>query len=241
MQDSLEYLVKWKGLSYLHLEWISASLARSNNAPWTKSKVNKFLNTEKAQQILDADEQAERKYQEERAALEKAGKDPDTASREYKENAAFVDPKVFRIDRILATKMGDFTPDADAALASSTEAAAKSGKSTKPRAKTADESKTTGADNAHSAKANGSAGGLGAGAGAGAGASGENGAANDGVAPVVVQRRMYLVKWLPFSYLDSTWEWETDVTDEDKVAQFMRFTTVPSLRVRCTALFALPC
>ena len=72
MQDSLEYLVKWKGLSYLHLEWISASLARSNNAPWTKSKVNKFLNTEKAQQILDADEQAERKYQEERAALEKA-------------------------------------------------------------------------------------------------------------------------------------------------------------------------
>jgi hypothetical protein len=41
------------------------------------------------------------------------------------------------------------------------------------------------------------------------------------------KRLMYLCKWRGLPYAECTWEWEDDIKDDKKIAQFQRFNAPP--------------
>jgi chromodomain-helicase-DNA-binding protein 7 len=53
--DTLEYLVKWKALSYLHVEWVTPSLIREQGH-WGIIRAKRFLELPEATQQLDEEE-----------------------------------------------------------------------------------------------------------------------------------------------------------------------------------------
>jgi superfamily II DNA or RNA helicase len=54
--ENLEYLARYKGLSYLHVEWVSSSLLREEG-PWGKIKANRFLESPEAHKMLEEEEE----------------------------------------------------------------------------------------------------------------------------------------------------------------------------------------
>lgn len=53
--EKLEYLVKWKGLSYLHVEWVTVSLLKELGR-WAIQKARKFAQSDEGHQQLDQEE-----------------------------------------------------------------------------------------------------------------------------------------------------------------------------------------
>ena len=54
--ESLEYLVRWKGLSYLHVEWVTASLLKEQGH-WGKIRAQRFVGSELGARQLDDEEE----------------------------------------------------------------------------------------------------------------------------------------------------------------------------------------
>jgi hypothetical protein len=48
MQDALEYLIKWKGVSYMHVEWVTANLMREYRQ-WGVGRMQRMVNSEEGQ------------------------------------------------------------------------------------------------------------------------------------------------------------------------------------------------
>lgn len=53
--ETLEYLLKWKGLSFLHAEWCQPALIKEHGT-WGPIRAKRFLETEIAQVMIDEDE-----------------------------------------------------------------------------------------------------------------------------------------------------------------------------------------
>eukprot|EP01138_Halocafeteria_seosinensis_P003330 gb/GECG01003406.1/.p1 GENE.gb/GECG01003406.1/~~gb/GECG01003406.1/.p1 ORF type:complete len:1786 (+),score=287.15 gb/GECG01003406.1/:1-5358(+) len=85
--DKLEYLVKWKGLSYLHVEWVTVHLLRELGR-WAVQKARKFAENEEGRLQLD---------QEESSIL--ALRDPPSVH-----ISGYFDSSYIEVDRIVAKK-----------------------------------------------------------------------------------------------------------------------------------------
>jgi SNF2 family DNA or RNA helicase len=59
----------------------------------------------------------------------------------------------------------------------------------------------------------------------------------DDETPPLKRSKKYLVKWRDLSYVDCTWEWEDDVTDDRKIAAFHRYNHPPILNGAHPAMF----
>jgi hypothetical protein len=47
-QDALEYLIKWKGVSYMHVEWVTANLMREYRQ-WGVGRMQRMVTSEEGQ------------------------------------------------------------------------------------------------------------------------------------------------------------------------------------------------
>ncbi|GLE01971.1 hypothetical protein PINS_up010809 [Pythium insidiosum] len=63
-----------------------------------------------------------------------------------------------------------------------------------------------------------------------------HGAGDDGQ-PTMRRGRKYLVKWRDLSYVDCTWEWDNDLTDDRKIAAYHRYNHPPMLNGAHPAMF----
>jgi hypothetical protein len=47
-QDALEYLIKWKGVSYMHVEWVTPNLMREYRQ-WGVARMQRMVGSEEGQ------------------------------------------------------------------------------------------------------------------------------------------------------------------------------------------------
>jgi hypothetical protein len=84
-QDCLEYLLKWRGVSYMHTEWVTASLMREYRQ-WGVGRMNRMVQSVEGQEMLDDEEQRVLK------------------SLPLRDNSEYFDPNFVEVDRIIATR-----------------------------------------------------------------------------------------------------------------------------------------
>ena len=94
--QTLEYLIRWRGMSYLHAEWVASSLLKEQGA-WGKIKAQRFI----------ASEAGNRQLEEEEARMA-AGGDPLPTS-------AFIDDDLVEPERIIASRLSEAQPPAPVA------------------------------------------------------------------------------------------------------------------------------
>ena len=89
--ESLEYLVRWKGVSYLHTEWVASVLIKEQGT-WGRKKTVKFVESELAHRMLD-----------EMEARCLAGTEPP-------DNEAYFDEDLVTVERVLSARMEEGPP-----------------------------------------------------------------------------------------------------------------------------------
>ncbi|DAZ97083.1 TPA: hypothetical protein N0F65_001267 [Lagenidium giganteum] len=65
-----------------------------------------------------------------------------------------------------------------------------------------------------------------------------NHGAGEGEKPEMKRGKKYLVKWRDLSYVDCSWEWEEELTDDRKIAAFQRFNHPPMINNAHPAMFS---
>lgn len=109
MQESVEFLVKWKHLSYLHTEWVAPVLIKK----LAKKQAERFLASLAARRQLDTDKETELAHLAEVKKVKAKGGDPDSVTREYRDNTSYFPAELVTADRILDMKMETYTPEGE--------------------------------------------------------------------------------------------------------------------------------